>query len=69
MMTSNRWISRLNQVTIQIFLAKYILQEYPMWNNSEWFRILELSPIREKNKDPFDKIQGLETVSSTGESL
>lgn len=54
---------------IQIFLAKYILQEYPMWNNSEWFRILELSPIREKNKDPFDKIQELETVSSTGESL
>lgn len=40
-----------------------------MWNNSEWFRILELFPIREKNKDPFDKIQGLETVSSTGESL
>lgn len=70
MMTSNRWISRLNdQVTIQIFLAKYILQEYSMWNNSEWFRILELSPIPEKNKDPFDKIQELETVSSTGESL
>lgn len=38
-------------------------------SNVKQLNNLELSPIPEKNKDPFDKIQGLETVSSTGESL